>query len=78
MILGDLNSGSKSKWNEDINLKKGSKIDSLKISYDLQQIISDSTHILPTSCTFIGLMFTDQPKLIVDRGVHPSLQTNCY
>ena len=33
---------------------------------------------MPQSSSCIDLIFTDQPKLIVDTGVHPSLHSNCH
>ena len=46
--------------------------------YGFDQLISDPTHILPASSSCIDLIFTDQPNLVVDSGVHPSLHTNCH
>ena len=51
VILGDFNSRFKSWWNENIKPNEGSQIDSLTTTYDLQQLISDSTHILSNSST---------------------------
>ena len=34
--------------------------------------------LLPNSLSGIDLIFTDQPKLAVDRGVHSSLHPNCH
>ena len=78
VTLGDFNAKSKSWWNEDITSNEGSQIDSLATNYGLQQLISDPTQILPNSSTCIDLIFTDQPDLDVDSGVHPSLHTNCH
>ena len=33
---------------------------------------------MPQSSSCIYLIFSDQPNLIVDSGVHPSLHSNCY
>ena len=44
----------------------------------MEQFISDPTHILPNSSICIDLIFTDQPNLVIDSGVHPSLHTNCH
>ena len=44
------------------------------IIYD---IINDATHILEASSSCIDLIFTTQPNLAVESGVHPSLHTNC-
>ena len=41
------------------------------------KIISDSTHILPNSSSCIDLIFTNQPNLVTESGVHPSLHPKC-
>ena len=46
--------------------------------HGLQQLISQPTHLLPNSLSFIDLTFTDQPNLVVDSGVHHSLHPNCH
>ena len=33
---------------------------------------------MPNSSSCIDLIFTDQPNLVVDSGVHPSLHPNCH
>ena len=33
---------------------------------------------MPDSSTCIDLIFTDQPNLVADSGVYPSLHTNCH
>ena len=53
-------------------------INSLISMYNFDQLISDPTHILPASSFCIDLIFTDQPNLVVDNGVHPSLHINCH
>ena len=54
------------------------QIDSLATTYGLEQLISDLTHIWPNSSTCTELIFTDQPNLVVDIGLHPSLHTNYH
>ena len=44
--------------------------------YDFHQLISDLTHILPASSYCIDLIFIDQPKLVVNSGIHPSIHAN--
>ena len=39
---------------------------------------SQSTVELPNSLSRIDLIFSDQPNLAVDCGVHPSLHPNCH
>ena len=75
-ILGDFNARSKPWWYMDITSSEGSLIDSLTATYCLWDFISDPTHTLPNSSTCIDLIIPDQPNLIVNNGVHPSLHTN--
>ena len=65
-------------WTHDITTNEGVRIESSTATYGLHQLISDPTHILPNSSTCIYLIFTDQPNLVVDSGVHPSLHPNCH
>ena len=44
----------------------------------MHQLISDPTHLLPNLSSCIDFIFTNQPNLVVDNGVHPSLHPNCY
>ena len=78
IILGGFNVRSKSWWKSDINTIEGTKIDSVTTSYGLQQLITQPTHLLANSSSCIDLIFTDQPSLIVDCGIHPSLHLNCH
>ena len=78
IILGDFNARSSSWWSSDTTTIEGTRIEALTSLYGLQQIISDPTHILPSSSSCIDLIFTDQPNLVIDSGVHPSLHENCH
>ena len=78
IILGDFNARSKSWWNSDINTNEGTKIDSVTCSYGLQQLISQPTHLLANSSSYIDLILTDEHSLVVDCGTHPSLHPNCH
>ena len=46
--------------------------------HGLHQLISDPTHLFPNSLSYTDLIFTDQPNLAVDCGVHPSLHPNSH
>ena len=78
IMLCDFNAKSKTWWTHDITTNEGVQIESLTSTYGLHQLISDPTHILPNSSSCIDLIFTDQPNLVVDSGVHPSLHPNCH
>ena len=76
IILGDLNARSKSWWKSDIDTIEGTKIDAVTSSYGLQQLVSEPMHLLANFSSCIDLIFTDQPSLVVDCGIHPSLHPN--
>ena len=78
IILGGFNARSSDWWPDDITSPEGTHINSLISMYGFDQLISDPTHILPASSSCIDLIFTDQPNLVVDSGVRPSLHTNCH
>ena len=46
--------------------------------FGLSQTIKEATHILESSSSCIDLIFTTQPNLVVESGVHPSLHPNCH
>ena len=45
---------------------------------EFKQVISDSTYIFGRSLSRIDLTFTSQPNLVVNSGVHLSLQPNSH
>ena len=53
-------------------------IENLTSQFGLSQIINEATHILEASSSCIDLIFTTQPNLVVESGVHPSLHENCH
>ena len=57
---------------------KGARLDSLVSTHGFHQLISEPTHILRNLLSCIDLIFTDQPSLVVDSGVHPKLNGNCH
>ena len=41
-------------------------------------IISDPTHILPNSSSCIDLFFANQPNVVTENAVYPSLHLKCH
>ena len=78
VILGDFNAQSKSWWSGDSTTMEGTRLDSLVSTHGFYQLISAPTHILRNSLSCIDLIFTDQPRLVVDSSVHPNLHENCH
>ena len=46
--------------------------------FGLCQLIHDPKYILEKSSSCIDLMFTSLPSMVVNSGVHSSLNANCY
>ena len=46
--------------------------------YDLNQLITEPTHVLEHSSSCIDLLFTSQLNLTRDSGIHPTLYPNCH
>ena len=78
IILGDFNARSSVWWTKDKTTTEGTQLESLTSVHGFHQLISQPTHLLPQSSSCIDLIFTDQPNLIADTGVHPSLHSNCH
>ena len=78
VILGDFNARSTSWWSSDIDSLEGSKLFSLSALNGFHQIISEPTHVQRNSSSCIDLIFTDQPSLVINNGVHASLHSSCH
>ena len=78
ILIGDFNA-KLSTWNStDSDTHEGIEIASMTSLYGLTQMISQPTHILPNSSSCIDLLFTNQPNLIIKKGVYSSLHPNCH
>ena len=78
LITDDFNVRSTIWWKNDLSTSEGTQVDSLTTSFGLSQLISDPTHILPNSSSCIDLIFTNQPNLVTESGVHLSLHPKCH
>ena len=78
VITGDFNARSPAWWTKDVHTTEGSKLFSLTSSNGFSQLIGKPTHIQTNSSSYIDLVFTDQPNLSVNSGVHSSLHQNCH
>ena len=70
VLIGDFNVKCKTWYNCDKTTLEGSKLDALTSHFGLQQLIHEPTHILEKSSSCIDLIFTTQPNLIMESGVH--------
>ena len=73
IAVGDFNMQSQDKTNFE-----GDAIENLTSQFVLHQVIKEPAHILDTSSSCINLIFTSQPNLITESGVHSSLHSNCH
>ena len=77
VVTGDFNTRSSYWWCKDINTTVGLNLFSLISSNGFSQLINKLTHIqINSSC--IDLIFTDQPDLSMNGGVHSTLHSNCH
>ena len=68
-----MNVKSSNWYKHDKTTYEGSKIDAITSQFGLQQLIKEPTHILTDSSSCIDLLFTSQPNLVMESGVHSSL-----
>ena len=78
IVLGEFNAKSNNWCKSDITSLEGSKIDTIANSYGLNQLIQEPNHILNSSSFCIDLIFTSQPSLAMESGIHSSLHSNCH
>ena len=81
-VIGDFNAKS-SKWSEgDRSTIEGNTVDFLTSQFGLSQIIKEPTHILLHSYenlySCVDVIFTIQPNIALESGVHHSLHQNCH
>ena len=78
VAIGDFNVRSSSWCINNKSNHEGTKIDFLATEYDLKQVINEPTHLLENSSSCIDLIFTSQPNLVMDAGIHLSLHASCH
>ena len=71
-VLGDFNTKSNLWFKGDKTMYEGSKIDGNNSTFGLQQTINEPTHVIGDSSSCIDLIFTAQPNLVMESGVHSS------
>ena len=76
--IGDFNAKSKNLYSQDKTSFEGKTIESKTSQFGLYLLINELTHLLENSSSCIDLIFTSQPNLVVESGVHPSLHPKCH
>ena len=78
VALGDFNAKTANWYKNDISSYESLKIDTITSQSGLQQIINELIYLTSNSSSFIDLIFTSQPKLVMESDVHSSLHPNCH
>ena len=78
LMIGDFNTKSSNWSSNETTTAEGAQLDYLTSLYGMKQIITEATHILENSFSFIDLIFSNQPNLIMDSGVHPTLHSKYH
>ena len=74
-FAGDVNGHTQVWYPEGNTNAEGTKLDELFTNLNLTQIINEPTHFFRDDCTpsCIDIVLTDQPELVLNSGVRPSL-----
>ena len=76
--IGDFNAKSSNWYNKDKTSFEGNTIENVTSQLGLHQIINEPTHILPNYSSCIDLIFTSQPNMVIESGIHSSLHSSCH
>ena len=75
LMIGDFNAKSSNWSSNDTTTAEGAQLYYLTSLYGMKQVIIEPTHILENSSSCIHLIFSNQPNLIMDSEVHPTLHS---
>ena len=78
IITGDFSCRSSKWWQGDTDNEERKVFEPFSTDLGLHQPMSEPTHIMGNSKSCIDAIFTDQPNLFLQYGVHPSLQEQCH
>ena len=78
VLLGDFNAKSGNWYKNNITTTEDKAIENISSQFGLHQMIDEAIHILESSSSCINLIFTSQPNLLTESGVHPSLHPNSH
>ena len=76
-MTGDFNARTSYWRSENVNTSEGLKLLSLTSAIGVYQLINEPTHLQTYNSSCIDLIFTDQPNVSINSGVHASLHPNC-
>ena len=64
--------------NLQIGIIKTKQVSKVTSQLGLHEIANEPTHILPNSSSCIDLIFTSQPNMVIESGIHSSLHSSCH
>ena len=76
--LGDFNAHNTHWWQGDSTDNPGNLLESVFDDLDLHQLVNEPTHFSGNAATCIDLVVTNQPNIINDCSIKPSLHTTCH
>ena len=77
-MTGDFNAKSSNWLSNDTTTAEGVQLEYLTSLYGMKKLITEATHILVNFSSCIDLIFSNQPNLIMDFGLHRTLHSNCH
>ena len=77
-VQNNFNVKSSNWYNKDKTNFEGNTIENVTSQLGLHQIINEPKHILSNSSSCIDLIFTSQPNMVIESGVHSSLYSSCH
>ena len=78
LILGDLNSHQNNWWGGDVDDNAGNLLSDILYNNMLFQLVNEPTHIINESRSCIDLVISDQPNIINNCSIYPSLSKRCH
>ena len=78
VVLGDFNVKPNLWCKNDKTSYEDWKIKGITSQFGLQQLIKEPTHHTRNLPSCIGLIFSSQPNLVMESGVHSSLHEHCH
>ena len=78
VVTGDYNSHNNSWFHGDKSDNYGLTMQNIFDDHSLSQLVKQPRYIANKSNTCIDLVCTDQPNLILNNEIHPSLHSTCH
>ena len=77
-ISDGFNCRSSQWWKDENENEEGKRFEPLTSDFGIYQFINEPTHMIGESKSCINLIFTHQPNIVLDSGVHPPFHEQCH